>query len=76
MTRKLFISAILAVATSATVNAGGLMTNTNYHIAFDRMFARGALYPDTAHPADVCCHAVCCLCLDDGDDAQGLSQVA
>ncbi len=22
--------------------AGGLMTNTNYHIAFDRMFARGA----------------------------------
>ena len=23
-------------------NAGGLMTNTNYHIAFDRMFARGA----------------------------------
>ena len=25
-----------------TVQAGGLMTNTNYHIAFDRMFARGA----------------------------------
>ena len=24
------------------VQAGGLMTNTNYHIAFDRMFARGA----------------------------------
>ena len=23
-------------------HAGGLMTNTNYHIAFDRMFARGA----------------------------------
>ena len=42
MTRKLFISALLALATTATVNAGGLMTNTNYHIAFDRMFARGA----------------------------------
>ena len=42
MTRKLFISALLAVATAATVHAGGLMTNTNYHIAFDRMFARGA----------------------------------
>ena len=42
MTRKLFISALLAVATSANVHAGGLMTNTNYHIAFDRMFARGA----------------------------------
>jgi len=42
MTRKLFISALLAVATTAHVHAGGLMTNTNYHIAFDRMFARGA----------------------------------
>ena len=42
MTRKLFISALLAVATTASVHAGGLMTNTNYHIAFDRMFARGA----------------------------------
>ena len=28
--------------TTATAMAGGLMTNTNYHIAFDRMFARGA----------------------------------
>lgn len=26
------------------VQAGGLMTNTNYHIAFDRMFARGATF--------------------------------
>jgi len=42
MTRKLFISALLAVAATASVHAGGLMTNTNYHIAFDRMFARGA----------------------------------
>jgi long-chain fatty acid transport protein len=27
---------------SVAAHAGGLMTNTNYHIAFDRMFARGA----------------------------------
>ena len=27
---------------SIAAQAGGLMTNTNYHIAFDRMFARGA----------------------------------
>ena len=32
-----------ATAMLATASwAGGLMTNTNYHIAFDRMFARGA----------------------------------
>ena len=29
---------------AATVCAGGLMTNTNYHIAFDRMMARGASF--------------------------------
>ena len=28
----------------ASANAGGLMTNTNYHIAFDRMMARGASF--------------------------------
>ncbi len=28
--------------TCLLTRAGGLMTNTNYHIAFDRMFARGA----------------------------------
>ena len=28
----------------ATASAGGLMTNTNYHIAFDRMMARGASF--------------------------------
>ena len=44
MTRKLFISAIVALATSTSVHAGGLMTNTNYHIAFDRMMARGATF--------------------------------
>ena len=27
-----------------TAHAGGLMTNTNYHIAFDRMMARGATF--------------------------------
>ena len=42
MMRKLLFSALLALATASTVHAGGLMTNTNYHIAFDRMFARAA----------------------------------
>ena len=32
----------LAFGTALAAQAGGLMTNTNYHIAFDRMFARGA----------------------------------
>lgn len=41
MMRKLIISAVIALC-SNSVFAGGLMTNTNYHIAFDRMFARGA----------------------------------
>ena len=40
--RKLLFSGVFAFACSAAVQAGGLMTNTNYHIAFDRMFARGA----------------------------------
>ncbi len=39
--KKLFLSTILVIASSSAF-AGGLMTNTNYHIAFDRMFARGA----------------------------------
>ena len=34
--------AIFSLTGVTTVQAGGLMTNTNYHIAFDRMFARGA----------------------------------
>ena len=41
MTKKLFIFTA-ALALTATAQAGGLMTNTNYHIAFDRMMARGA----------------------------------
>ena len=34
--------AIFSLSPLTSVQAGGLMTNTNYHIAFDRMFARGA----------------------------------
>ena len=34
------VASLLAV----TAMAGGLMTNTNYHIAFDRMMARGASF--------------------------------
>ena len=41
MMKKLLLSA-LCTMTFITANAGGLMTNTNYHIAFDRMMARGA----------------------------------
>ena len=41
MMRKLLFSALCALTFTAA-HAGGLMTNTNYHIAFDRMFARGA----------------------------------
>ena len=43
MTKK-FILLLLFVTPlcSLSIMAGGLMTNTNYHIAFDRMFARGA----------------------------------
>ena len=42
--RKLFVFAALAALVSTAVQAGGLMTNTNYHIAFDRMMARGASF--------------------------------
>ncbi len=41
--RKSIILAVI-LFTSLTVRAGGLMTNTNYHIAFDRMMARGATF--------------------------------
>ena len=43
MKKKLYFSVLLAAAV-LTVRAGGIMTNTNYHIAFDRMFARGATF--------------------------------
>lgn len=41
--RKVFLFAAL-LTTVVVAKAGGLMTNTNYHIAFDRMFARGATF--------------------------------
>ena len=44
MRKKFLTLAVLALGTFATSNAGGLMTNTNYHIAFDRMMARGATF--------------------------------
>ena len=40
--RKTYFALTLALGTALAAHAGGLMTNTNYHIAFDRMFARGA----------------------------------
>ena len=39
--RKIYLALTLALGTAFAAHAGGLMTNTNYHIAFDRMFARG-----------------------------------
>ena len=42
MNKKHLITAALCCLSSIAAQAGGLMTNTNYHIAFDRMFARGA----------------------------------
>ena len=41
--KRFFLLAAI-VCTFFSVRAGGLMTNTNYHIAFDRMMARGATF--------------------------------
>ncbi len=41
MKRK-FLFLMLSIVLPLSAHAGGLMTNTNYHIAFDRMMARGA----------------------------------
>ena len=41
--KKIFTFAVI-LCVSVGVRAGGLMTNTNYHIAFDRMMARGATF--------------------------------
>ena len=41
--KKKFLLATLLMGV-LTAHAGGLMTNTNYHIAFDRMMARGASF--------------------------------
>ena len=43
MKKGLFAGVLCALMTT-TAWAGGLMTNTNYHIAFDRMMARGATF--------------------------------
>jgi long-chain fatty acid transport protein len=42
--KKRLTTLAFAAVTSLTMMAGGLMTNTNYHIAFDRMMARGASF--------------------------------
>ncbi len=42
--RKLIVLAAFTALTITSTHAGGLMTNTNYHIAFDRMMARGASF--------------------------------
>ena len=42
MLKKTFLALITLACTQAW--GGGLMTNTNYHIAFDRMMARGATF--------------------------------
>lgn len=42
MRKKIFTLTVLALGAFSASFAGGLMTNTNYHIAFDRMMARGA----------------------------------
>ncbi|MBR4921657.1 MAG: outer membrane beta-barrel protein [Prevotella sp.] len=41
--KKILILAVV-LCSALSVRAGGLMTNTNYHIAFDRMMARGATF--------------------------------
>ena len=42
--RKIIAFVAFAALMSTTALAGGLMTNTNYHISFDRMMARGASF--------------------------------
>lgn len=43
-TKSIIACVVLLCAAVPATWAGGLMTNTNYHIAFDRMFARGATF--------------------------------
>ena len=42
--KKHLLLTVLAWSAMTATHAGGLMTNTNYHIAFDRMMARGATF--------------------------------
>ena len=44
MIKKILTLTVFAFSASTLTFAGGLMTNTNYHIAFDRMMARGATF--------------------------------
>ena len=44
MRKKFLTLIVLVLGAFSTCFAGGLMTNTNYHIAFDRMMARGATF--------------------------------
>lgn len=44
MRKKILTLTVLALGAFSASYAGGLMTNTNYHIAFDRMMARGASF--------------------------------
>jgi len=41
---KKILTTTTTLLLALTAQAGGLMTNTNYHIAFDRMMARGATF--------------------------------
>ena len=41
--RRIILTTCMVIA-CFTARAGGIMTNTNYHIAFDRMMARGATF--------------------------------
>ena len=42
--KKIYFLMVTMLCMAFTAKAGGLMTNTNYHIAFDRMMARGASF--------------------------------
>ena len=44
MIKKFSILLVAITASMLTAQAGGLMTNTNYHVVFDRMMARGATF--------------------------------
>ena len=44
MKKKIQTLLIVLAVSTLSATAGGIMTNTNYHIAFDRMFARGATF--------------------------------
>ena len=42
--KRIFLILSISQFLILSLHAGGLMTNTNYHIAFDRMMARGASF--------------------------------